>query len=313
MAELNIGTVYKSMWEGIKELPADLQAEIYNTIFEYQFTGIEPEIKNAIVRAIFISHKPSIDSMIARQRAQIENGRKGGRPKKENPTETQNNPTETQNNPTETQNNPTETQQNPTKPIETQAKARVKSKDIRVKSKDIIKEEEKENYIKEKEQEKIKPAETAQPDSPELDLAITKPKTNRNTLQAQAYEYMAEKYFKHTGIKYLSKKADFINLTDLIKRYGIEQVKQKIDWLETGCIHPGVFWFANGINDFSIGTLHRQWNYILPKLTAEQRKQQARQKKEAENKAKVLAELAKQGIKITETAQNSTEVDHVRV
>ena len=102
-------------------------------------------------------------------------------------------------------------------------------------------------------------------------------------------------------------------LAKLIEEYDITQVKQKIDWLEVGCTHPGVFWFAKDINDFNIKTLQTQWNRILPKLTDEQKKQQAKRKKEEETKAKVMAELAKQGIKIAETAQNSTEVGHVRV
>lgn len=179
----------------------------------------------------------------------------------------------------------------------------------------------KENSIKEKSQ-----AETALPDptpkveqieflpDPQKEKAKTPAKPRKESLQEIIVKYFANKYKLLTGIDYLAKKADYStvgkNLTSL---YDIELIKQKIDWLEIGCTHPGVYWFAKDINDFTIGTLISQWNKILPKLTDEQRKEQAKRKKEAENKAKVMAELAKQGIKIAETAQNSKEVGHVRV
>lgn len=127
----------------------------------------------------------------------------------------------------------------------------------------------------------------------------TKPKQKEpKTPQAEVFEYFAEKYKNHTGIKYLSKKEEFVILAKLIAEYDITQVKQKIDWLEVGCTHPGVYWFAKDINDFNIKTLQTQWNLILPKLTDKQRKQQEKQKEEAERKAKVMAELAKQGVQV---------------
>ena len=168
--------------------------------------------------------------------------------------------------------------------------------------------------------------ETAQPDStPKVeqiellpDPQTEKPKKiakpRKVTPQEIVVQYFAEKYKQLTGIDYLATEKDYsIVGKKLIPKYNIELIKQKIDWLVVGCTHPKVYWFAKDVNNFLIGTLESHWNEILPVLTDKQRKQQEKQKEEAEKKAKVMAELAKQGVKIAETAQNSTEVDHVRV
>lgn len=169
-------------------------------------------------------------------------------------------------------------------------------------------------------------AETAQPDStPKVeqiellpDPQTEKPKKlnkpRKVTPQEIIVKYFAEKYKQLTGIDYLAVEKDYsIVGKNLTSKYDIELIKRKIDWLEIGCTHFGVYWFAKDINAFTINKLIDKWNEILPVLTDEQKKQQAKRKKEEETKAKVMAELAKQGIKIAETAQNSTEVGHVRV
>lgn len=131
-------------------------------------------------------------------------------------------------------------------------------------------------------------------------------KPRKKSPQAIVYDYFAEKYKHLTGIDYRSTKADFSNLSDLVKQYGIDQVKQKIDWLEIGCTHPGVYWFATDINAFTINKLINKWNEILPVLTDEQRKQKEKLRKEQETKRAVEAELAKQGITLKpEPKQNS--------
>ena len=80
----------------------------------------------------------------------------------------------------------------------------------------------------------------------------------------------------------------------MIKDYGIEQVRQRIEWLEVGCKNR-VFWFTktSGINSFTIGKLYSQWNEILPMLTEEQRRQQEQKKKEEESMKRVLANVKK--------------------
>jgi hypothetical protein len=95
---------YKSFYDAIKNMPDELeQAKAYNYIFEYVFEGKEPQEKN-FAAAMFYMVKVNIDNAIKRYEANVENGRKGGRPKKiENPTETQPKPKQ---NPTETQPKP---------------------------------------------------------------------------------------------------------------------------------------------------------------------------------------------------------------
>ena len=74
---------YKSFYEAIQKIPEEEQLKLYNAIFSYSFTEIEPEIEDGIAKAMFILIKPNIDSANARYKASVENGKKGGRPKKE--------------------------------------------------------------------------------------------------------------------------------------------------------------------------------------------------------------------------------------
>ena len=75
---------YKSMFDAIEKIP-DLktQAEAYRTIALYGLCGIEPnKDANPYVQIIFTQSKVVIDSSKRRYEACIENGKKGGRPKK---------------------------------------------------------------------------------------------------------------------------------------------------------------------------------------------------------------------------------------
>lgn len=136
---------------------------------------------------------------------------------------------------------------------------------------------------------------------------LSKPKVkDPNTPQARMVAYFATKYQQMTGIPYKAINNDYSTLAKYIADYGIELVKQKIDWLAVGCTHPKVYWFAKDVNNFLIGTLHSHWNEILPVLTDEQRKQKEKLRKEQETKRAVEAELAKQGITLKpEPKQNS--------
>lgn len=90
---------YKSFYEAIREMPKENQLELYDAIFEKYF--FDNEIKlTGLSKGIFQIIKPNIDSANKRYFANIENGKKGGRPKKQNPTKTQQKPNE---NPMETQ------------------------------------------------------------------------------------------------------------------------------------------------------------------------------------------------------------------
>lgn len=70
---------YRSFYEAIKDLPRDIQGEIYTAIMEYGLNGNETENLKPVARSIFTLIKPNLQANIAR----YENGKKGGRPKKD--------------------------------------------------------------------------------------------------------------------------------------------------------------------------------------------------------------------------------------
>jgi hypothetical protein len=91
---------YRSFRDAIKRLSPEDQLEAYDAIFDYAFDEIEAT--EGIGSAIMLMAKPQIDANNARYengKKGAEYGIKGGRPRKENPTETPNKPQE---NPTET-------------------------------------------------------------------------------------------------------------------------------------------------------------------------------------------------------------------
>ena len=84
---------YKSFYEAIKELPSKNQLEIYNAIFQKYFYNEDVSLKG-ISKGIFNLIIPNVDSANKRYFANVENGKKGGRPKselkpKENPNESE--------------------------------------------------------------------------------------------------------------------------------------------------------------------------------------------------------------------------------
>lgn len=84
---------YKSFYEAIKELPSKNQLEIYNAIFQKYFYNEDISLKG-ISKGIFNLIIPNVDSANKRYFANVENGKKGGRPKselkpKDNPNESE--------------------------------------------------------------------------------------------------------------------------------------------------------------------------------------------------------------------------------
>jgi hypothetical protein len=77
---------YRSFYESIRNLDKDIQIEIYNAICEYSLNDKNLEL-SPIATAIFTLIKPNIDNATKRYNASVENGKKGGRPKKEKPNE----------------------------------------------------------------------------------------------------------------------------------------------------------------------------------------------------------------------------------
>lgn len=96
---------YRSIYEAIRDLPRDVQGEIYTAIMEYGLYGKETEQLKPIARSIFTLVKPLLHNDITR----FENGKRGGRPKNLNKTETEpnNNRTETEQKPNQNQSETT--------------------------------------------------------------------------------------------------------------------------------------------------------------------------------------------------------------
>lgn len=87
---------YRSFYEAIKDLPRDIQGEIYTAIMEYSLYGKETENLKPVARSIFTLIKPQIDVNNKR----FDNGCKGGRPlKKETKEKPSNNQKETKEKP----------------------------------------------------------------------------------------------------------------------------------------------------------------------------------------------------------------------
>jgi len=113
---------YASFYEAIKELPKDVQADVYNAIMAYSFEGKEPEC-TGMAKAIFVMAKPLIDKSTMR----YENGKKGGRPKKQEHTENECETEEPNENQNEAKQKPNNNQnETKTKPNENQTETKPK-------------------------------------------------------------------------------------------------------------------------------------------------------------------------------------------
>ena len=94
---------YRSFFEALQDVPIEERACIYDAICDYSLNDIEPKL-TGMQLAIFKLIRPNIDS----NKRKYENGKKGasfgkkgGRPKKDNPSQT---PTKPQDNPSQTRN-----------------------------------------------------------------------------------------------------------------------------------------------------------------------------------------------------------------
>ena len=93
---------YRSFYDSIKLLPKRYQLAFYDALFDYMFDDVEPSKLMGGAAALFKALKPQID--VNNQR--YENGKKGGRPRK-NQTETKPKPNDNQTyNQTETKAEP---------------------------------------------------------------------------------------------------------------------------------------------------------------------------------------------------------------
>jgi hypothetical protein len=278
--ETKVGVLYKEIIDAIRLLPLEQQAKIYNAVFDYQFTG-QINDDDAFVKSFILSHKTNFDNMKSRREINTENGKKGGA-KKVNQNARKKKSIDNYEEKQPKQPKTTENEQKQPKTTENEQK---QPKDNRKQPTNNLKQEARNKKQEVKSKNNIIP-QTQQPS------AITPIKVVNKSPQQRMFDYFADRYQAMTGLKYLSKRSEFINLTDLIHKNGEELVKQKIQWLEIGCLN-GIFWFSKNINSFTIGNLVRNWNEIMPIKTEEQKKEEAEQKKEEERMKRVLAEAQK--------------------
>lgn len=103
--------IFKNWTDAINELPEEYQLETYKALIKYGTTGEMPEDISPVTKAMLVSFSVSMEKSICRYNSAVENGKLGGRPRR---NETEDNRAETQNNPTK----PNETEDNRADEIE---------------------------------------------------------------------------------------------------------------------------------------------------------------------------------------------------
>lgn len=73
---------YKSFYDSINALDESMQLEVYKALAEYGLTGEMRDDLSPITKALLMAMIPTIDNANKRYVASVENGKKGGRPKK---------------------------------------------------------------------------------------------------------------------------------------------------------------------------------------------------------------------------------------
>ncbi len=73
---------YKSFYDSINALDESMQLEVYQALAEYGLTGEMKDDLSPITKALLTAMIPTIDNANKRYVASVENGKKGGRPKK---------------------------------------------------------------------------------------------------------------------------------------------------------------------------------------------------------------------------------------
>ena len=114
--------IFKNWVDAIDTLPEENRYETFKALADYGLSGQMPENISQITRALLCSFSAGVERNLERYQANVENGKKGGRPKKikkdcnkdKNLEETCDNLKTEQNpeKPNETEQNPTITQKN---------------------------------------------------------------------------------------------------------------------------------------------------------------------------------------------------------
>lgn len=126
-----------SYFEALRTLEDGDRLTMYDAVMSYVFEGREPELQG-VLQSLFTLLRPNIDSSIRKYQANVENGRRGGRPRKhtprgDHPEKPGRNPTETQRKPNQ---NPEKTQPKPSKNLEWEKEWELE-KELEKDSKDI--------------------------------------------------------------------------------------------------------------------------------------------------------------------------------
>lgn len=118
----NAFVFYETFEEQLNELSEEMQLKFFKIIIAYGLHGIEPENLSGIEKAFWIGIQKDIDNAQERRNTNVENGRKGGRPK----------PTETENLSRLTENNRPKKSVNQQKPNETEKKVGLTDENLNV-------------------------------------------------------------------------------------------------------------------------------------------------------------------------------------
>ena len=99
-------TFLPSYYDALRPLPDEERLALFDAILDYVFQGKEPNLP-PLLNCCFSLLRPNVDASVKRYQANVENGKRGGRPTKQKP---KSNPSQTQEEPNE---NPDETELKP--------------------------------------------------------------------------------------------------------------------------------------------------------------------------------------------------------
>lgn len=205
---------YDGFYNAIKKMrTSEEKAELIEAICKYEFEGVIPEM-SYVCEIAFEVIKPSLDKATMRYAASVENGKKGGRPKKyENPTE----PNRTYNNLGE----PNETQQNLNEPTRTQGNLNVNDN---VNVNDSVN-----GSVSENDSEKLYTGETSSPSNPSTTNNNSSSENNTFTNSPDPSD-TAEKYSAEINeiVAYLNEKtqSNYRATTGNTRKHIVARLKQ---------------------------------------------------------------------------------------
>lgn len=145
---------YKSFYDSINALDESMQLEVYQALAEYGLSGEIKDDLSPITKALLTAMIPTIDNANKRYVASVQNGKKGGRPKKnkEDKEEVGENLEKPSHNLEKPSNNQTKPNPNPSVSVsvyDTDTEHMIKDKKIKEKDKTVARAQQSLNYITE--------------------------------------------------------------------------------------------------------------------------------------------------------------------